>query len=113
MNDLKWEYVKGDACVVSDRENMIQAVVNRLNTEDELDFLYDNYGCDLKQFLGLPATEVTLEMVKNVIVNALSYDKRLEILNIDLSFVENAKLNILIHCSYNHLWGFEEYNHLH
>ena len=42
MNDIKWSYENQDLVVVEDTDNMIQAILNRLNTNtDELDYLYD------------------------------------------------------------------------
>lgn len=102
MNDLKWEYTNGDIVIVEDKDNMIQSVINRLNTNtDELDYLYENYGCDLKQYLGLPTTATTLELVKNAITDVLNQDSRLDILDLELSYKDESTLNILLSCSFN------------
>ncbi len=102
MNDIQWILRNGDVNIVEGQEDIIQAIVNRLNTDtDELDYLYDNYGCNLKQFLGLPANDTTLELVKNNISNALSYDTRLELVDLTLSYTDANTLNILITCTYD------------
>ena len=102
MNDIKWDYINGDVAIAEDTDNIIQAILNRLNTDtDELDYLYDNYGCDLRQFLGLPADDTTLEMVKNVISDTLKYDERLTLMDMTLSYKDTSTLNILLTCTYD------------
>ena len=102
MNDLKWDYNNGDVAVVSDKDDIAQAILNRLNTDtDELDYLYDDYGCNLRQYLGLPATDTTLEMVKNTISDTLSRDERLTLLDLTLSYKTGGVINILVRCSFN------------
>ena len=102
MNDIKWSYENQDLVVVEDTDNMIQAILNRLNTNtDELDYLYDNYGCDLRQFLGLPTNETTLGLVKNVITDTLNQDERIELMDLDLSYKDTNTLNILLSCTFN------------
>ena len=82
--------------------HILQAILNRLNTDtDELDYLYDNYGCDLKQFLGLPTNDTTLEMVKNLITDTLKQDERLELVDLELSYKDANTLNILLSCTFN------------
>jgi phage baseplate assembly protein W len=102
MNDIKWSYENQDLVVVEDTDNMIQAILNRLNTNtDELDYLYNNYGCDLRQFLGLPTNETTLGLVKNVITDTLNQDERIELMDLDLSYKDTNTLNILLSCTFN------------
>lgn len=102
MNDIKWSYENQDLVVVEDTDNMIQAILNRLNTNtDELDYLYDNYGCDLHQFLGLPTNETTLGLVKNVITDTLNQDDRIELIDLELSYKDANTLNILLSCTFN------------
>lgn len=102
MNDIKWSYENQDLVVVEDTDNMIQAILNRLNTNtDELDYLYDNYGCDLHQFLGLPTNETTLGLVKNVITDTLNQDDRIELIDLELSYKDTNTLNILLSCTFN------------
>ena len=85
MNDIQWILSNGDVNIVEGQDDMIQAIVNRLNTDtDELDYLYDNYGCNLKQFLGLPANDTTLELV-----------------DLTLSYTDANTLNIIITCTYD------------
>ena len=101
MNDIKWEYTNGDIVIVEDTDDIAQAIINRLNTDtDELDYLYDDYGCDLRQFLGLPSNETTLELVKNAITDTLNKDNRLTIIDLTLSYKDASVLNILLTCNY-------------
>lgn len=102
MNDLKWNYTNGDVEVVEDTDDIVQAILNRLNTgTDELDYLYDNYGCDLHQFLGLKTDNTTLEMVKNVIADTLKYDERITLMDLTMSYQDANTLNILLTCTYD------------
>lgn len=102
MNDIKWSFENQDLVVLEDKDNILQAILNRLNTDtDELDYLYDNYGCDLKQFLGLPTNDTTLEMVKNLITDTLKQDERLELVDLELSYKDANTLNILLSCTFN------------
>ena len=102
MNDIEWILNNGDVNIVEDKDDIIQAIINRLNTDtDELDYLYDNYGCNLRQFLGLPANDTTLELVKNSITDALKYDPRIELVDLTLSYKDTNTLTILLTCTYN------------
>ena len=73
-----------------------------MNTDtNELDFLYSDYGCNLKQFLGLKKSNTTVELIKNTIVDTLERDKRLNLINIDVEFVNDDKISILLNYSFN------------
>lgn len=49
------------------------------------------YGSDLYKFIGQPADDLTIEEITNEVYEALLYDTRAEITNIEVSFLSNLK----------------------
>lgn len=99
--DYNWEYVNGDLATVSDADDIIQSIDNRLLTRyDELNWIYDNYGCNFRRFLGDLNNETTLEFVKNSIKDSLKQDDRYTVNTIDFE-QKNGKLTIILTINYN------------
>lgn len=87
----------GDLNIVSYDDNIIQAVVNRLNTElDELFVFYEGYGSVLKSFLGWKATENTLSLMKLEIDTVLNQDPRLNDFETSVNYIGEGKVRINI-----------------
>ena len=100
--DISWELSNNDVAVVSDEKNLMQSISNRLNTAfDELDYIYENYGCNFQDFLGAKKNDTTLEFIKNSIVESLQNEPRVVLLNLDLSYSDDDKLNIILDLEYN------------
>lgn len=90
-----WIFHDGDLVLVSDKENLIQAVVNRLNTlVDSMDDYYYNYGSAISRFLGWRKNEITLKFIKLEVENTLKQDPRLQDFDLDLFYGEKGIVNI-------------------
>lgn len=73
-----WSFSNGDLELVSDSDNMGQAIVNRLNTDlDFYDWCYTNYGGDLFSIFGMKNTTNTLEYLRIEIESILQQDPRI------------------------------------
>ena len=74
-----WNFINGDLELVSNFDNMKQAILNRLNTVlGEMDLFYDDYGSALVNMLGLKASEENLEFIRLEIQNCLNSDNRID-----------------------------------
>jgi phage baseplate assembly protein W len=72
-------FSNGDINLTSYEDNLIQGVMNRLNTDlDELDLFYDEYGSILTRFLGWKTNDETLGFIEAEIENTLENEPRLE-----------------------------------
>lgn len=71
-------FSNGDINLIQYEDNLIQGVMNRLNTElDELDLFYVGYGSVLTRFLGWKANDETLSFIEAEIENTLENEPRL------------------------------------
>ena len=69
----------GDLKLVSDLDNMEQALTNRLTCDlNSLELFYDDYGCGLSQFFGWRKTDRTLEFVRLELENRILSEPRIE-----------------------------------
>lgn len=94
--DLNWNGSETELTTVTGDENILQSVKNRLNTDyDELNWIYNNYGCNYKQFLGDRATDTTLEFIKNSIKQSLDEEERIASYDLELSYMD-GKINIIL-----------------
>ena len=74
-----WNFINGDLELVSNFDNIKQAILNRLNTVlGEMDLFYDDYGSALVNMLGLKASEENLEFIRLEIQNCLNSDNRID-----------------------------------
>ena len=85
----------GDLKLIQYDENVVQSVVNRLNTNlDELDLFYESYGSLLLNFLGWKATDETLSFMKSEVETVLKDEERLQDFNVDLEYAKNGFVKI-------------------
>ena len=86
----------GDLMLVGNKENVGQAISNRLQTQlNELDLFYTNYGSFLTQFLGWKRNDSTLEFMRLEIETRLAGDPRLTSYGLSLEYVDNGvEINI-------------------
>ena len=86
----------GDITLTSYSDNLVQAVINRLNTQvDEMDMLYESgYGSVLTGFLGWKATQNTLDYIKAEVNYVLSQEPRLERYNVSVSYTGNGAIRL-------------------
>ena len=86
---------KGDLNIVSNEDNIKQAIINRLSCElNSLNLFYLNYGSALFSFIGWKRLERTLEFIKIEVENRLIQDPRLNEFSVDVSYIEDGKIRL-------------------
>ena len=91
----EWSFIDGDIKLVSNKDNLTQAIQNRLNTiQDTLNLFYLDYGSFLRSYLGWQTSDETLEFVRVEIQTSLSGDPRLNSFSVDCEYDQDK--NILI-----------------
>ena len=81
----------GDLMVVSNKDNVGQAISNRLKTQlNELDLFYAGYGSFLTQFLGWKKNDSTLEFMRLEIETRLAGEPRLSGYGVRLEYTDNG-----------------------
>lgn len=94
--DLNWIGSETELKTVTGNENLIQSVKNRIKTDyDELNWVYHNYGCNYRRFLGDRATNTTLEFIKNSIKQSLDEEERIDSYDLELSYLD-GKINVIL-----------------
>ena len=82
-----WSFKDGDIEIISNKDNLTQAITNRLNTiNDGLDLFYTDYGSYLRQYFGWHKNNETLEFIKAEIAQVISMDPRISVFTIDLEY---------------------------
>ena len=85
----------GDIVLAEYDENIVQAVVNKLQTDlGELDLFYEDYGSIMMSFMGWRANEETLGFMKAELNNILQSEERLETWNFDINYMGDGKVRI-------------------
>ena len=95
--DLCWNSSETTLGTVTGDENVTQSIINRLNTRyEELNWIYGDYGCNYRDYLGLKNNNTTLEFIKNSIKQALSEEPRIEDYDLNLSYAGNGVINVIL-----------------
>lgn len=85
----------GDLELVKYEDNLVQAIVNRLNTElNELDLFYTGYGSVLLGFLGWRANDETIKFIKSELETVLKAEPRLLAWSYDVEYKGEGFLRI-------------------
>lgn len=85
----------GDLKLSAYDENLVQAVVNRLNTKlDSLDLFYEGYGSVLTDFYGWRGNDETIKLMKVEINNALRNESRLYGFSADINYEGEGLMRI-------------------
>ena len=96
----------GDLIIVKNIDNLNQALINRISCSlDNLDLFYDDYGCNLNQFLGWKKNERTLEFIKLTLIDCIEQEDRIKGHNISLEYNTNginANLTLILNDEYIH-----------
>ena len=95
--DIDWTGSTTELATVTGEDNMIQSIKNRLSTTyEELGWVYTDYGCNYRDYLGLKSTDESLEFVKNSIKDSLEADDRIGNFDLELSYVGSGVVNVLL-----------------
>ena len=82
---------------VEDEENVLQHIRNRLTTVyTELNWIYNNYGCNYRQYLGMKVDNESLEFIKNSITQSLNEDDNINEFDLSLSYLGDGVINIIL-----------------
>lgn len=100
--DIKnnWNFINGDLETVSDKLNLAQAIINRLNTDlGFYDWCYTQYGGNLSNVFGMKNNSNTLEYLRIEIESTVQQDPRIRVVNANCSKEDSktvgVELNVL------------------
>ena len=97
-----FSFKNGDLVLIEDKDNLVQSVLNRLNTTNGFfDLFYNNYGGVLGSYLGWKADKKTLGFIKVEIINILNQDPRFKKFDVDLKYSSNGSININLNLVYD------------
>lgn len=114
MNELgvdfksSWSFNdKGDLELVSDTDNIMQSIINRLNCWlGSFDGFYLEYGSILSSFLGWKKDDVTLGLMEIEMENTFQQDPRLTDYDLNLDYNNDGGVDINVTLRF----GDEEYD---
>ena len=95
-----FEFRNGDILLAEYEDNLVQSIVNKLNTNiDELDLFYEDYGSILPTFMGWKANDTTIQYMKTEISTVLSKEPRLSNFEINIEYAGNGtiKINLILY----------------
>lgn len=96
--DYKWNSSVNNLETVTANDNLKQSVKNRILTRyDELGWVYDDYGCNFRDYLGGKADEETLKFIENSIVESLGNDDRVNDFDVNVTYVGDGVIQILVY----------------
>ena len=85
----------GDLKLASYTDNLVQAVVNRLNTRlDSLSLFYEDYGSILTSFFGWKGNDTTISLINVELANVLRNEPRLLSYSADIRYEGDGLLHI-------------------
>ena len=91
--DSSFNFHDGDLVLSRYQDNLVQGVVNRLNTDlDELDLFYEGYGSVFSSFLGWRGNDETISYMKSELEQVLQAEPRLESWEYDIKYKGNGKM---------------------
>lgn len=90
-----FNFIDGDLQLASYDENLVQAVVNRLNTQlNSLGLFYEDYGSVLHSFFGLKANDITYDLIKVELNTVLNMESRISSFDLDMEYDGDGVLHI-------------------
>ena len=105
--DSSYSFKDGDLQLVSYKDNLQQAIMNRLNTlQDSLDLFYVDYGSFLQSYLGWRKTDKTLEFIKVEIDLVVSKDPRVDVFSSEVKYDSEGNVEINLTISYSEFDSF-------
>ena len=92
-----FQFRDGDLILSEYDKNLVQAIVNKLNTKtDELELFYEDYGSIFTTFLGWKSTDKAIEYMKTEIVTVLSNEARLSRFEVNVEYIDTKTVRIPI-----------------
>ena len=91
----EFTFVDGDLKLASYDTNLVQAVVNRLNTRlNSLDLFYEDYGSVLTSFFGWKANTATIELIRVELDTTLRNEQRIADYSAEIEYDAGGVLHI-------------------
>ena len=88
-------FENGDIKLSKYEDNLVQAIINRLNTNlDELELFYESYGSVIRGFLGWRADETTLSYISTEITTVLNDEPRITDFDINVEYKKEGRISI-------------------
>lgn len=85
----------GDLVLVSDEDNLVQAICNRLSAWSEgFKIFYEDYGGALDAYFGLKKTDSNLDFIKLEVETILKQEPRLNNYIVECNYDDNAKVHV-------------------
>ena len=98
----QWDFIDGDLVLVSDEDNLVQGILNRLNNGfNSLALYYNDYGSVLSGFIGWKHDNDTLDFMKLEISNCLDAEPRVLDYDIELSYNSVGEINTYLTLYYD------------
>lgn len=92
--DNNYMFVDGDLKLVEYNDNLVQSIINRLNSPyGSYDLFYEGYGSFLLKFLGWKRNSKNLGFMEMEIMNTLLQDPRVQDLTVELSYGGKGTVN--------------------
>ena len=84
----QWEFHDGDLVLISNDENLRQAVYNRITCYiDVFQYFYNEYGSVLMSYFGHKKNNTTLEFMKIELERVLLQDPRIQDFELNIEYV--------------------------
>lgn len=97
-----YEFKNGDLILVSEEDNLNQAITNRLTTKNgSMSPYYNDYGSYLRDYFGSKKDKATLEFIRIECNLCLKQDPRLQEAKISTRYDDKGKIVIEIDDSFN------------
>jgi hypothetical protein len=98
-----WTFTEhGDLELISDENNLVQSIINRLGCWlNSLDLYYLEYGSIFLSFLGWKREQGTLDFMKLEIQNTLRQDPRIDSYTLDIDFNESGGVDVFLDLNVN------------
>jgi len=91
----EFNFHDGDLQLASYNDNLVQAVINRLNTKlNSLELFYEDYGSVLTSFFGWKTDNTTLNLMRIELDNTLKNETRLAGYSVDMEYQSDGLLHI-------------------
>ena len=95
--DICWTASNDSLGTVSAKDNLIQSIINRIQTNySELNWVYENYGCNYRDYLGLPANDTSLEFIKNSLKQSIEEEPRINEYEITVAYAGDGTVNVVL-----------------
>lgn len=92
---------EGNVTMTTDVEDINNSLIILLSTRPGERVMFPNYGCDLQEMLFKPLDLTLITQMRGVIERAILYhEPRINIIDIDITTIEESEGQVLIHVDY-------------